>query len=194
LGLAIVRHLVELHGGTVAAESGGIGKGATFTVSLPIRAVLPGAPEPIPSSRPLAESVPRSDVLTGFRVLVVDDEEDARDMVATVLLESGAEVQTASSAAEALQMWRRFRPDVLVSDIGMPDEDGFSFIRKVRALPKSDGGKIPSLALTAFAREEDRTRALSAGYTTHIGKPVDPDALVAAVANLAALVPGAERK
>jgi PAS domain S-box-containing protein len=193
LGLALVRHIVELHGGRVSAASEGAGKGATFTVTLPIQAVMPAISEvPQSSENPQASEIARTSAasksapaLDGIRVLVVDDEADARDLIAVVLLEAGAVVETAGSAAEGFAANKEFRPDVLVSDIGMPGEDGFSFIRKIRTLPTEEGGRIPSLALTAFAREEDRTKALSAGYTTHIGKPVNPDALVAAVANLA---------
>ena len=122
-----------------------------------------------------------------MRVLVVDDEADARDLIATVLLEAGAEVETARSAPEAFELFKRFRADVLVSDIGMPDEDGFSFIRRIRALPAAEGSGTPALALTAFAREGDRSRALQAGFTAHVGKPVEPAVLASAVSNLASL-------
>jgi CheY-like chemotaxis protein len=125
--------------------------------------------------------------LTGVRILVVDDEADARDLIATVLMEAGAEVETARSAAEGFELFKEFRPDVLVSDVGMPEEDGFSFIRRVRALASSEGSRVPALALTAFAREGDRSRALTAGFTAHVGKPVQPEVLASAVSNLAAL-------
>lgn len=187
LGLALVRHLVELHGGHVTAASEGPGKGATFTVTLPVRAVLPPDPELRAPARTPASGLPlsrRRSALEGIRVLVVDDEADARDLVAAVLTYAGAQVETARSAAEGFEAFQRFRPDVLVSDIGMPDEDGFSFIRRIRDLPPAEGGETPSLALTAFAREQDRTQALGAGYTMHIGKPVNPEALAAAVADL----------
>jgi CheY-like chemotaxis protein len=128
--------------------------------------------------------------LDGVRVLVVDDEPDALDLIAEVLRRAGAIVETARSAAEGFGSFMRTPPDVLVSDIGMPDEDGFGFMRRVRELPKTEGGAVPSLALTAFAREEDRARAIAAGYTTHIGKPVDPAALASAVAHLATAVNG----
>jgi CheY-like chemotaxis protein len=186
LGLALVRHIVELHGGQVAVESDGVGKGATFSITLPIRAVIPPAAES-PSSPRAGGVTPRtSAVLDRVRVLIVDDEPDARDYIAAVLIRAGAMVETARSAAEGFDAFKRFGPDVLVSDIGMPDEDGLSFMRRIRALPPNEGSRIPSLALTAFAREEDRTRAIGAGYT-HIGKPVGPDVLASAVANLAAL-------
>jgi PAS domain S-box-containing protein len=187
LGLALVRHIVELHGGQVAAFSEGRGKGALFRIELPIRAVSPSS-RPDPSDpRPREVAAARQSVaLQGVRVLVVDDEADARDLVATVLMEAGAEVETARSAAEGFELFKQFRPDVLVSDVGMPDEDGFSFIRRVRALA-SEGSRVPALALTAFAREGDRAQALTAGFTAHVGKPVQPEVLASAVSNLAAL-------
>jgi signal transduction histidine kinase/ActR/RegA family two-component response regulator len=193
LGLAIVRHIVELHGGRVTAASDGVGKGSTFTITLPIRAVIPSTSEgpAQPGVSPSASQT--AAILSGVRVLVVDDEPDARDMVAAVLLEVGAVVETARSAAEGFDALKRFRPDVLVSDIGMADEDGFSLMRRIRALPTTEGGRIPSVALTAFAREDDRKRAISSGYTTYLGKPVDPDALASAVAHLSAVVGQAER-
>jgi PAS domain S-box-containing protein len=183
LGLALVRHIVELHGGHVSAASAGIGHGATFTVVLPIRAVVAreshfAKPEP-------AVAPSNAQLLAGIRVLVVDDEPDARDLVATVLGEAGALVQVAGSASEGFAAVKRFRPEVLVSDIGMPGEDGYSLMERIRALTSEEGGRVASLALTAFAREEDRLRALRSGFTTHVGKPVNPDALTAAVANLA---------
>jgi signal transduction histidine kinase len=189
LGLALVRHIVELHGGRVAATSDGLGRGATFRVTLPIRAVVPLAAEaalPARPSRPDSGAPPALAPVSlgGVRVLIVDDEPDARDLVAAVVAQCGAEIETASSAAEGFAAFTRFRPDVVVSDIGMPVEDGFSFIRRIRALPTAEGGRIPALALTAFSRESDRTKAISAGFTTHIGKPVDPDTLASAVGNL----------
>jgi len=189
LGLAIVRHVVELHGGSVEAWSEGIGKGATFTIRLPVRAVVPAAAQERPVT-PHEPATPRARDLDGVRVLVVDDEEDARDLLAAVLTDAGATVESVRSAQTGLDALARFRPDVLVSDIGMPEEDGYSFIERIRALPPEEGGAIPSLALTAYTREEDRSRALRAGFTTHLGKPASPDALTAAVANLAAVVRG----
>ncbi len=186
LGLALVRHIVELHGGRVNATSDGLGRGATFTITLPVRAVIPPPPSSTRAPR-MASSAVTSLKLDGVRTLVVDDEPDARELLTTVLTEAGAVVETASSAREGLEALRSSLPDVLVSDLGMPDEDGFSFMRRVRALRVHEGGRTPSLALTAFAQEGDRTKALEAGFTTHVGKPVDPHTLVAAVANLAAL-------
>ncbi|HEY6723564.1 MAG TPA: PAS domain S-box protein [Polyangiaceae bacterium] len=183
LGLALVRHIIELHGGRVAVTSDGPGTGATFKVTLPVRAIMPPQPTPVPEpvARPQATAAP---TLTGIRVLVVDDEPDARDLLQAVLVEGGALVAAARSGAEGLEELRRFRPDVLVSDIGMPDEDGYAFLRKVRALPPGEGGAVPAIALTAYAREEDRMRAIAAGYMTHLAKPVDPDAFLYAVGNV----------
>jgi PAS domain S-box-containing protein len=187
LGLAIVRHLVELHGGTVTANSPGEGKGATFTVSLPLQAaVLDDADE---RARAIAGHVGGSEgaapSLRGVRVLAVDDDADARGLLTDVLSQSGANVRTAQSAAEGLQLVRDWRPDVLLADIGMPEEDGYSFIRKVRSLPGADGGLTPAVALTAYGRSEDCFRALSAGYQHHVPKPARPTELVRVVAALA---------
>jgi len=186
LGLAIVRHLVELHGGTVQAESAGADKGATFIVNLPIKAVLNSVQElddvePIVIKEQPIFCLPS---LNGLRVLVVDDEADARDLLNTVLLEYGAEVTTVASASEAIEKIAQFHPDILVSDIGMPGEDGYTLIQKVRALKVEEGGKVPAIALTAYARAEDRTRALLAGFQLHVPKPVDPAELAVAIANL----------
>ncbi|HEY1784428.1 MAG TPA: PAS domain S-box protein [Pirellulales bacterium] len=188
LGLAIVRHLVELHGGSVIVLSAGEGRGASFTVSLPAL-----EPEEIAETRPLLLSSPSEPGdpgcsrpgLTGVRVLVVDDERESRELVRRLLEECDASVVTAASAAEALIALRHTRPAVLLSDIGMPDEDGYALIRRVRQLPAHEGGQIPAAALTAFARTEDRSRTLSSGFQMHLSKPVEPSALLAAVASLA---------
>ncbi len=188
LGLSLVKHIVELHGGSVRAQSAGPGTGATFTVVLPVRAVQQHVePEPEAPAPPAAASLPRGD-LRGVRVVVVDDEPDARQLIATMLTNAGAEVEVAGSAREALEAVRKHRPDMVVSDIGMPDEDGYALVRELRALSPEEGGGIPTIALTAYTRTEDRNRALAAGFTTHIGKPVSPADLVNAVMNLARLV------
>jgi len=187
LGLAIVRHLVELHGGSVGAYSAGVGRGSSFTVTLPLAAALK---EPA-RSRLLQQNAAgglRADVpqaLTGLRVLAVDDEPDARDMLTALLRELGAEIRTCASAAEALAVLCEGRTDVLVADIGMPIEDGFDLIRLVRALPADRGGNVPAVALTAYARAEDRAKALAAGYQIHLSKPVDPNVLATAIAGVA---------
>jgi PAS domain S-box-containing protein len=198
LGLAIVRHLVELHGGTVAAESGGENQGTSFTVRLPIATVqvseamasahmqndakLAGAASPLSASAP---------DLRGLRVLVVDDEPDALEIISTILILHGATVFTADSSADALRALRESKPDILISDLGMPDEDGYTLIGKIRALPVEQGGRIPAAALTAYAREEDRQQSLAAGFQAHIAKPVDPSTLANEVVRLATHAKGA---
>src|SRR5439155_14188428 len=175
IGLALVRHLVELHGGSVTAESAGEGQGATFRVKLPLVAAAiepeedrahPTAGEPVPAYH--------GPSLRGLRVLVVDDDPAALELIATILSRAEAEARLCSSPPEALAMLRSWKPHVLVSDIEMPGEDGYALIRKVRGLAGSDGGQIPAVALTAYGRPEDRVRSLSAGYSMHVAKPVDP--------------------
>ena len=186
LGLAISKQLVEMHGGTIAVESAGHDKGATFRLSLPASAV----PRRVatPDSADYAESPPirfEPDALAGIRVLVVDDEADARDLVRTILVASGAEVDSVASAAEALASLDRQVPDVLLCDIGMPGVSGYDLMRRVRARPAALGGRVPAAALTAYAQVADRTRALQAGFQIHVSKPVDPAELTAAVESLA---------
>lgn len=179
LGLSLVRHIVELHGGSAHAKSDGLGRGATFTITLPIRAVAPPPPVqrrelPLSTDMKLASAV-----LDGLKILVLDDEPDARELLAAVLTEYGAHVEVARSVAEALAAVPRVVPHVLVSDIGLPDEDGYSFVRKLRQLP--EGASVPALALTAYTRPEDRSLALSYGFDAHVGKPINPEQLVEAI-------------
>ncbi|AFY34556.1 ATP-binding protein [Calothrix sp. PCC 7507] len=185
LGLAIVRHLVELHGGTIHVDSQGEQQGAIFTVKLPLLSpnssvsLPPGSGENQDSG-----SLPTSPLLLGVRVLVVDDEADSREFITTVLQECHAEVMAVGSVSEALQMIAEWKPDVLVGDIGMPEEDGYSLIRKVRSQPPEQGGKIPAAALTAYARAEERMRAIQSGYQLHLPKPIEPAELATVVASL----------
>jgi PAS domain S-box-containing protein len=187
LGLAIVRHLVELHGGTAWAESPGEKQGSSFTVRLP---AMTNGEQPLPEElkQPaiaVTESRDRQpSSLTGLRVLVVDDEIDARTLLSAMLERCGAQVVAVSSAREGLESVESWQPDVLIADIGMPVEDGYGLIKKVRALPKERGGQTPALALTAYARTEDRVRALSEGYQVHLAKPVDRYQLAAVITSL----------
>src|SRR5687768_8664713 len=178
LGLAIVRHLIELHGGTVSAESEGVGKGATFFARFPLITER---------AEPVAHDVGSGEIrsLDGLRVLLVDDEEEAREIISTVIGRTGAEVKTCISASEALIFLTEWRPDVILSDIAMPEEDGYTFIGKVRSLPRDKGGETPAAALSAYARDEDRLQALAAGYQMHIAKPIGASQLVTMVAKLA---------
>jgi signal transduction histidine kinase/ActR/RegA family two-component response regulator len=185
LGLAIVRHLVELHGGTVVAESAGEGKGATFTVSLPVRAVLGEELAAGPAQEELVPVTSAPGDVEGLRVLIVDDETDSRDVVRQVLERHGATVQDAISAEEAFDLFTDWRPDVLLADIGMAGEDGYSLVARIRSLPREHGGATPAGALTAYAQPEHRRRALAAGFQEHAAKPLAPDALLALVARLA---------
>ena len=188
LGLAIVRHLVELHGGSVRAESPGEGQGSTFTVLLPVAPVYQSgdlAERVHPAARdtlPVFECVERLD---GLRVLVVDDEPDTRELLKVGLGRCGAEVSAAGSAGEALALMKAAVPDLLISDIGMPDEDGYALMRRVRQLQAEAGGRVPAIALTAYARTEDRMQALRAGYQMHVPKPVELAELVTVAASLA---------
>jgi len=181
LGLVIVRHLVERHGGAVHAESAGSGQGATFTATLPLTDEHPAGEAP--AARALASG--QLPALNGVRALVVDDEADARELMRAVLVQCGAEVTVAATARAALEALEQALFDVLVSDIAMPEDDGYDLIRNVRALDAGRGGRIPALALTAYARAEDRAAALAAGYQQHAVKPIEPVELAAAVATLA---------
>ncbi|HEX8556776.1 MAG TPA: ATP-binding protein [Pyrinomonadaceae bacterium] len=192
LGLSIVRQLVELHGGAVRAESEGPGKGASFVISLPFvnfEGASEGAGRPplSPAGQPEINCPPS---LQGLRVLVVDDEADTLGMIRAVLEHCRMEVITAGSAPEALEAIAQLRPDVLLSDLGMPGEDGYALIASVRALPAERGGRIPAAALTAYVRAEDRAKVLRSGFQLHVPKPFEPQELVAVVANLAGRLKG----
>jgi len=213
LGLAIVHHLVELHGGKVRVQSEGEGHGATFVVQLPRDAVqdeattavlsgevgqertahainmLDGKP-PTQQTDGTLDNLSCPPSLAGLHVLVVDDEPDARFLVSTILTNCDAEVVTVASVAQAMEAIDNLKPDILLSDIGMPDEDGYALIRRVRALKPERGGTIPALAVTAYAKDEDRAKVLRAGYQQHIAKPLDPEQLVTTVANLVRGVDG----
>jgi len=187
LGLAIVRHLVEMHGGTVSANSDGDGKGATFTVSLPIAPIYqvdPSAGRVHPAARDLLPTNDATDRLDGLKILVVDDEADTRELLKEGLEFCGATVSVAGSAAEAVEAVMAKTPDILISDIGMPGVDGYDLIRQIRRLPAANGGKVPAIALTAYTRTEDRLQALRAGYDMHVPKPVELAELVAVAATV----------
>ncbi len=188
LGLSIVKQLVELHGGTVRAASDGEGKGATFAISLPpARTETPKEIDPfLPNSDTSPPIQKTGKQLDGVRVLVVDDDADTRHVIERLLVHAGAIVSAADSALLGLELHISNRPHLIVSDIGMPNMDGYEFMRRIRALATDEGGQTPSLALTAFARSEDRQRALDAGYQLHVAKPVEPAELIAACANLLA--------
>ena len=193
LGLSIVKHLIEQHGGTVRAESSGEGLGSSFSIELPLskaapptrrsRAGLVGAPSPATPELTLRD-------LGGVSVLVVDDDRDARELIARILTDCHARVRIAASAREAFDALRADLPDLLISDLGMPEVDGFELLSWVRSLGRDRGGLLPAVALTAFARSEDRLRALEAGFNSHISKPVEPSELIAAVASLVRPAPG----
>ncbi len=185
LGLAIVRHLVELHGGSVSAASDGPGKGSSFAVVLPIRASTPHQPPDATLPKELVSSsgVAKSLRLRGVHTLVVDDQDDARDLLATVLEDAGATVTQARTVQAALLALSKTDVHVVISDIGMPDEDGYSFMRRLRS-GSGEGRQIPAVAVTAFARAEDRVRAFRAGFQEHISKPIDPNELIDLVVKL----------
>jgi PAS domain S-box-containing protein len=188
IGLSLVKHLVELHGGTVSAVSAGLGRGSTFTVQLPVSVVQEQQP-----SRPRREqrAVEDADIgnvkpisLRDVRVLVVDDDDEGRELASLVLTNAGAETRTAASAREALSLLEEWPPDVLVSDLEMPEEDGYSLLRRARRAAMLRSRRLPALALTAYGRSEDRVRVLAAGFNLHLAKPADPTELVLAVASL----------
>ena len=190
LGMAITRHLAELHGGEITADSEGEGKGATFTLTLPLRAVRTEETSK-PSVAPVTSGAPAPAVreecaeeLDGARVLVVDDEADARMLVSRVLTDCRSEVRAVDSVAEAFEVMQEWVPDVIISDIGMPEEDGYALIRRIRSVESRRGGHVAALALTAYASLDDRRRALSAGFEVHLAKPVTPSQLISTVARL----------
>ena len=191
LGLSIVKQMVEMHGGSVIVKSPGLGKGSTFTVILPLAVIHSGH-----ADATLLREHPKSPAMTeahnaacgqleGVSVMIVDDEADGRLVVKRLLEECGAIVRTAGSAAEAFAMYQKELPDVFVSDIGMPEEDGYSLIRRIRTLPENAGGRVPAVALTAYARASDRIKALEAGFQMHLAKPVEPAELIVTIAALA---------
>ena len=187
LGLAVVRHLAEQHGGTVAAESAGMNQGATFIIELPISALKLEAAELEQLRRGEHADVRQTDAslsLRGVRALIVEDQLDARELLSVLLRQYGAEVLTAGSASDALSRIQSEKPDVLISDIGMPGEDGYWLIKQVRSLKTEQGGDVPAVALTAYASEADRKRALGAGFQAHVSKPIEPTALISAVAQV----------
>ncbi|MCW3101184.1 MAG: rpfC [Chthonomonadaceae bacterium] len=187
LGLAIVKNLAELHGGAVRAKSGGVGAGSTFIICLPIsvvRSLTAGEPRHHPTASIEGDSLPCPD-LAGVHVLVVDDDREALDLVKRVLEECNAKVTICESGADCIKNLATLRPTVLITDIGMPEMDGYSLIKAVRALPAEEGGMTPAIALTAHARSEDRRRSMLSGFDIHVSRPVEPSELLAVVARLA---------
>jgi PAS domain S-box-containing protein len=191
LGLAIVRHLVELHGGTIEASSDGEGQGATFTLQIPLIPIPePKIPNPIEEDLNLASLLDISELssenkpLMGVNILIVDDDDDSRNFLTFALADSGAKIHSVESAALAFDAVESFQPNLIVSDIGMPQEDGYSLMKRIRQLPKYLGGDIPAIALTAYAGDIDRQRAILAGFQTHLAKPVMPDELIDTVIGL----------
>jgi PAS domain S-box-containing protein len=186
LGLAITRHLVEMHGGTVEARSDGEGRGAKFTVKLPIPAVYPEKSPKRKGGERGGYSTSIESNLEGFKILAVDDSTDTRELLTAVLERCGAIVTTASSVREALDIFAKWKPHLLVCDIGMPEQDGYSFIKAIRQLPREQGGDVPAIALTGYVRVQDRTRALQAGYQMFVPKPIEASELCTIIANLIA--------
>jgi CheY-like chemotaxis protein len=188
LGLSIVKHLVQVHEGTVEVASQGKNLGTTFTVGLPLAQVAsPESSNSQETGEPQGNGMPvdSSSLLEGLRILVVDDEADSRELVTAILTRCGSEVRCCESAAEAITTFRSWKPDVLVSDIGMPKEDGYMLISKLRKLRMKLAQQIPVVALTAYATDDDRSRTMSAGFHAHVTKPIEPDALVRSIAGAA---------
>jgi PAS domain S-box-containing protein len=197
LGLSIVRQIVELHGGAVSVESAGEDRGATFRVKLPLLQIQAGNNSEIRQSSPSVEAQALSDCppeLSGLRVLIVDDEPDSLDLLNVILDSCGVTTTAASSAAEAFELIQRERFDLIISDVGMPEEDGFALMSRIRELPAEKGGKVPAIALTAYAREEDRKQAILSGFQTHLSKPFEPSELVSIVAKQAGRLKNSDRK
>ena len=191
LGMAITRHIVELHGGTIRVESPGEDLGTTFTVRLPVM-IVHRRNELSAAETTALLSADSNDLLfdkakrlNGIHALIVDDEADARELIMFILAEHGASVTTAASVSEAVEKFHAINPDLIISDIEMPDEDGFSLIEKLRDFNEREQKKIPAIALTAHARPSERLKVLSAGYQMHLAKPVEPAELIAVVANFA---------
>jgi CheY-like chemotaxis protein len=186
LGLAVARHLVELHGGTISAESEGLGYGSTFSVDLPLAQERRDPARAEERRREIERREGRKVRvrLDGLHVLLVEDDDDSRKLLSTMLKRNGARVTATKSVAEALNMFAQQLPDILISDIGMPDEDGYELIRKLRRLPPDKGGLTPAIALTGYASKKDRERALEAGYHKHIAKPIEQADMIAAIASL----------
>jgi CheY-like chemotaxis protein len=187
LGLAIARHLVELHGGSINVSSPGEGKGSTFTLQIPLMSIPEVKVLKNPAENLDSASTPepnQNQPLVGMNILVVDDDDDSRDFLTFALTESGAKIYSAESAASAFGAMESFQPNLIISDIGMPQEDGYSFMQRIRQLPEYLGGQIPAIALTAYAGDSDRQKAILAGFQTHLAKPIMPDELVDAVIQL----------
>jgi CheY-like chemotaxis protein len=187
LGLAVVRHLVELHGGSISAESAGLGEGAVFTVELPLAEERRDPARAEERRREVERRRSRTGAavrLDGVHALLVEDDDDSRKLLGTMLKRYGARVTSTKSAAEALRVFDDDVPDILISDIGMPDEDGYEFIRKLRSLPPEKGGLTPAIALTGYASRKDRERALDAGYHKHMAKPIEQADMISAIAAL----------
>ncbi|MEA2206339.1 MAG: hypothetical protein QOE77_3115 [Blastocatellia bacterium] len=184
LGLSIVKHLVQLHNGKVEVESAGANQGSTFTVTLPVSAVVPQPQNLAGTESDSDNGLPDgfSEILKGLRILVVDDEADSRELLSTILTRCGSEVTCRQSAAEAIKAFRDWKPDLLVSDIGMPNEDGYSLIKKLRKIRSKRARELPAVALTAYATNDDRLRSLAAGFQMHVAKPVDAEALIISIA------------